>query len=486
MDLFSNYLTLSITYTIIFLSSIPLSKSSNLNNISYIIIPFYTKHENESLLSSYYYNDMYSKLKIGSNNQQIEMKLQLNSFPLYLVDKKSVSKNYTPYIQQDSTTYVPYNKSFFFDKDFISGITSKDKFIINSKKVDLRFILVDQMSYSPTIPPGSIGFGPSPSTSNKVKNINFIEQLKGNNIISDYSLSFYFNKNNKKDDFGEIFIGVDLDEIKSDFKNKNKIIIKSGTNERHIDWGFMFKDVELINNNANTNYTKSCFCNDDAILDFSHEFLIATKAFSYSIKKIFFNELIQEKKCQIEEIKNKFYNYNYRIIKCDKNIKEYIIINFPIIKFTIKDFNHLSLNFTHNDLFFTQNDYLYFKIILYNIENENDYQINLDLCQSDRWIFGKLFFKKYNITLNMDKKAIIFYFDNNNKENKKEIIYKNENRINNKNRIIIWILILFLCIFGFILFHFIRKNFLLKKKIYNKNRKNVLINEMEYFPHVDE
>ena len=214
MDLFSNYLTLSITFTIIFLSSIPLLKSSNLNNISYIIIPFYIKYENESLLSSYYYNDMYSKLKIGSNNQQIEMKLQLNSFPLYLVDKKSVSKKYTPYIQQDSTTYVPYNKSFFFDKDFISGITSKDKFIINSKKVDLRFVLVDQMSYSPTIPPGSIGFGPSPSTSNKVKNINFIEQLKGNNIISDYSLSFYFNKNNKKDDFGEIFIGVVLDEKK--------------------------------------------------------------------------------------------------------------------------------------------------------------------------------------------------------------------------------------------------------------------------------
>ena len=151
----------------------------------------------------------------------------------------------------------------------------------------------------------------------------------------------HFQGSDDKDDFGEILIGEGLDEIKKDYKNKNKIIIKSGTNERQIDWGFMFKDIELINNsnsNNNSNYSKSCFCNDDAILDFSHEFLIATKAFSYSIKKIFFNELIQEKKCIIEEIKNiNFYNYNYRIIKCDKSIKEYIIQNFPIIKFTIKE-----------------------------------------------------------------------------------------------------------------------------------------------------
>ena len=485
MDLFSNYLTLSITYTIIFLSSIPLSKSSNLNNISYIIIPFYTKHENESLLSSYYYNDMYSKLKIGSNNQQIEMKLQLNSFPLYLVDQKAVSKFFIPFIPQNSITYNSFSKLIFYDKDFISGTISNENFIIYSKKINLKFILVDQMSYFPIIPPGSIGFGISPSPSNKEKNINFIEQLKGNNIISEYSFSIYFNKY----DSGEIFIGEDLEVIKSEFKNKDKIIIKSGTNERQIDWGFIFKDVQLIKNEIidNNNTNISCFCNDDAILDFSNEYLISTKAFSYSIKKIFFNKLIEEKKCIIEEIKNSnYYNYLYRIIKCKKTIIEYISANFPIIRFTIKDINSISLNFTYKDLFFYKNDYIYFKIILYHIEYENDYKINMDLCENNRWVFGKLFFKKYNITLNKDKKIIIFYFDNNqdNEENNK--IYRNEKKNKAKLQIIIWILVFFLIILGFILFHFIRKNFLLKNKIYNKNRKNALVNDMEYFPHFDE
>ena len=75
-------------------------------------------------------------------------------------------------------------------KIFISGITSKYNFIFNTKKEALRYILVDQMPYFPTIPPGSIGFRASPSSSYKEKNINFIGQLKG-------------NKNNRND-FGEI------------------------------------------------------------------------------------------------------------------------------------------------------------------------------------------------------------------------------------------------------------------------------------------
>ncbi len=104
-------------------------------------------------------------------------------------------------------------------------------------------------------------------------------------------------------------------------------------------------------------------------------------------------------------------------------------------------------------------------------------------------MFGKLFFKKYNITLNKDKKIIMFYFGDNNKiyeDDETNIINKNENINKTKLQIIIWILVLFLIVLGFILFHFIRKNFLLQNKIYNKNRKNVLVNEMEYFPQYNE
>ena len=471
-------------YKIIFLYVLSISKCTIINNISYITIPFYTKYGNKSSISSFYYNDIYSKITIGSNKQQIELKIQLNSFPLYLVEKKSVSKNFIPYIPQNSTTYNSFSKTLFFDQDFMSGTISTENFEINSSNINLKFILAEQMSYCPIIPPGSIGFALSRSSSNKEKNINFIDQLKLNNIISDYSFSILF----KRDDEGDIIIGENLDKIKDEFNNKDKTIIKSGTNEMQLDWGFMLKNIELIQNNTNI----SCFCNDDVILDFSHEYIISTLAFSYFIKRIFFNELIQEKKCIIEEINNiNYYNNLYRIIKCEKtdNINNYLINNFPTIKFIIKDLNPLTLNFTYNDLFFVKNDYIYFKIILYNIENENDFKINLKFCEKNRWVFGKLFFKKYNITLNKDKKIIMFYFGDNNKiyeDDETNIINKNENINKTKLQSIIWILVLFLIVLGFILFHFIRKNFLLQNKIYNKNRKNVLVNEMEYFPQYNE
>ena len=481
MNLFINNICFSSLIIIIkfFFLSLPLLKCSNTYNIYFINIPFYTKYENKSIITSYYYNDIYSKIDIGSNNQQIEMKLQLNNFPLYIVEKKSVDRLFLPYIPQDSGTYNSFSKVLFYDKDFISGTISTDYFIVDSKKINFKFVLASQMSYVPIIPPGSIGFGVSSSSSNKEKNINFIDQLKTNNIISGYSVSFIFNENDK----GEILIGEDLDIIKKEFKNKLKIITKTGTNERQINWGFMFKNVELINNNNNI----SSFCNDDAIIDLSNEYIISNKAFTYSIKKIFFDKLIEEKSCEIQKINNtNYFNNFYRIIKCKKNINDYIIKNFPIIKFTLKDINSFSLNFTYEDLFFYKNDYIYFKIIIYHIDNENEYKINLDLCEDNTWVFGKILFKKYNITLNKDKKIIIFYFDNDKHIDEVNIKNNNENKNRNNYQIIIWILVFIMFLLGFALFHFIRKNFWLQNKINNKNRKNVLINEMEYFPQLNE
>ena len=172
-----------------------------------------------------------------------------------------------------------------------------------------------------------------------------------------------------------------------------------------------------------------------------------------------------------------------RIIKCDKSANKYMMQNFPTIKFVIKDINYFSFNFTYQDLFFFKNEYIYFKIIVYHIEN--DLIIDKSLYTKNRWIFGKLFFKKYNISLNQDKKIIIFYINNKDK-NENNKLYKIENKNKSKFQIIIWILVFILFLMGLILFHFIKKNFLLTKRINNKNRKNFLVNEMEYFAQYDD
>ena len=471
-----NYFALIILKVI---TLINITKCLDFKNNSYIILPIYTKSENKSSIVSSYYKEIYTKIDIGSNNQQIEMKVQLNNYPLYLVEEKSVSDLFQSYIPKNSKSYSSIIESFFYDKDFKSGIISEEYFRINSTKIKIcfRFILAQQISYFPIIPPGSIGLGISPPSSIKVKNINFIDQLRTNSIISDYSFSFIFNEK----DSDKIIIGSDLDKITKGFENSEKIIIKAGTNERQIDWGFSLKDVELIINSTNTNV--SCFCNDNAIFDLSNEFIISTYIFSSFIKKYFFNKLLDENICVIEEINNvNYFSSLYRIIKCDKSANKYIMQNFPIIKFVIKDINYFSFNFTYQDLFFFKNEYIYFKIIIYHIEN--DLIIDKSLYTKNRWIFGKLFFKKYNISLNQDKKIIIFYINNKDKKEDNKI-YKSENSNKSKFEVIIWILILILFIMGLCLFHFIKKNFWLTKRINNKNRKNFLVNEMEYFTQYD-
>ena len=110
------YYIIKYKYKKIFLYVLSISKCTIINNISFITIPFYTKYGNKSSISSFYYNDIYSKIIIGSNKQQIELKIQLNSFPLYLVEKKSVSKNFIPYIPQNSTTYNSFSKTLFLTK----------------------------------------------------------------------------------------------------------------------------------------------------------------------------------------------------------------------------------------------------------------------------------------------------------------------------------------------------------------------------------
>ena len=103
----------------------------------------------------------------------MEMKLQLSNFPWYIVEKKSVDRLFLPYIPQESGTYNSFSKALFYDKDFISGTISTDYFFLNSKKINFKFVLASQMSYAPIIPPGSIGFGVSSSSSYKETNINF-------------------------------------------------------------------------------------------------------------------------------------------------------------------------------------------------------------------------------------------------------------------------------------------------------------------------
>ena len=115
-------------------------------------------------------------------------------------------------------------------------------------------------------------------------------------------------------------------------------------------------------------------------------------------------------------------------------------------------FYHKELNFTfvldYKDLFLKKNNLIYFMVIF------NQYTTHF-------WVFGEIFFRKYEFVFDQDKKIMGFYYDKIN-------IYKN---LKSFNLSIIYIFVLLIIII--LLLFFI-------KKIYNvKKKKNKYIKDKE-------
>ena len=138
-----------------------------------------------------------------------------------------------------------------------------------------------------------------------------------------------------------------------------------------------------------------------------------------------------------------FGEVKYNSYYCDLSAK---ISNFPPLEFYNKDLNY-TFKFDHNDLFVKNNNRFQFLIIFEQYEKNN------------RWKFGRIFFKKFLMVFDYDKKQIGFYI----KEGKNKI--KN----NNNNIIIIIIIISFI----FVLILFVYKLFI------KKNKRKIKANELE-------
>ena len=131
-----------------------------------------------------------------------------------------------------------------------------------------------------------------------------------------------------------------------------------------------------------------------------------------------------------------------------------------------------SFGFTYKDLFELKDNYYYFKIV---VVQKTDPSININVS----WKFGKMFFRKFIITLNKDKKTITFYQkiggENGDNDDGKKSHAQNDSNVLN----IILIIVLFgICvILVIVIWKYCEQN----KKIKNKERKNVLLDEEDAF-----
>ena len=386
-------------------------------------IPFktFSKSDSENYLSNNFYANIYSPFQIGSQSQSLPCSIILQRSEFYVNNE-----NFNP---NQSKTFVQISNSSLQSNSY-KFVLSKDDFQLNSKTIvqQINFDLIVEVTGA-RFNPKQCQIGFQINDFDDDKNI-FIKILKEKNVINSYVFFLQFNNVNE----GNLFLGNLPEEIMN-FDRENFRTTKVINQNNFLFWGIQFDDISI--NKEKIKDSKTVF--------FSYEFglISATKISEEIIAKNLFNlndnnnnnNNNNNKNCFMEEFtinEELFGEVKYNSYYCDLSAK---ISNFPPLEFYNKDLNY-TFKFDHNDLFVKNNNRFQFLIIFEQYEKNN------------RWKFGRIFFKKFLIVFDYDKKQIGFYV----KEGKNKI-KNNDNKF-----LIIFLIILILILILIVYKFFIRKN----------------------------
>jgi len=216
-----------------------------------------------------------------------------------------------------------------------------------------------------------------------------IKSFKYNNITSNYKWMIKYNTL----DEGLFIIGANMNEIIQNYIDKNMYTFLIFLNGMNFVWGLPLKNI-ICGDNITIN-TKEYRIELD--IDFS--LIKGDNTYYEYIEKNFFQKYYLKGICS-----KHLWNYNkyksYYIIECEKRkFRSDDIDKFPTLSFNIE--SELFLKFEGKDLF-TETKYKYF----FNVVFMNDQGILLDI---NKWIFGKIFLKKFPIIMDSDYRTISIY-----------------------------------------------------------------------------
>ena len=426
----------------------------------------------EKLMKQIYYNNLITKLEIGSPPKIITALIELNSDKFYIAsinpsDLKEKAKESQIYMFPNKDLYNELLSSTYKEgvcKDSVHGIyhyseicSSKEKifFNINNKNIEKEFLINIVRNNDENIP-GLIGllFNDTYSYYGQQKNI--VTLLKSQSLIENYFFFFNFDKiSPEKKSKVKLIIGSLPHEI---FPEKYSIKDYHSTTSYVVPYIFrawrLHFDKIYIEKKQNYYLEKTIIA-----LNYEIYNIIGTMEFHYKIKKMFLNKLLDEKKCFYSNFsQNLFTEYNMTFYYCDINSKNILYENIPIIKFVSIDLDY-TFEMTNNELFYIKDNYIYFNILF----SENGLNF---------WLLGQIFTSKYNFVFNTNLKQIGIY-----KNENKILNINNNNNNKNNNNILITIIIIIIAL-GFTCLGLIigRKIFGLKRKIIV----NELIEEQNY------
>jgi len=427
-------------------------------NLSIIIIPFRTynpllskdekiinlikKANDLDIVDTLSKNLIYTNLSIGEVNN-IQTFISMESTEFYLKNLALENKtspediigypNYTyndNYLLKNLFTLNYYNSSlsksykyvsaieedyydiFSFDK----GVYANETFFLKKEKeiirpINLMFTYRQSVRFDQR--PGVIGLS--------IGKNDLIYQLKRDREINNYEFNIKYSDINEEK--GEIIIGESPHIYDRDNFNENDLRSAQAIKDYYWKWTLQIARIYIPEFNFMIQK------NQLATFKIEEFFIEGTKEYFDIIQNIFFNKYIDEKICFIQTHKKsrlitKFYHFMC-YIKDDNKRKEFFS-NFPSLIIYQKEMN-CNFTFDHTVLFTIIPDS---NRILFNIEFDNE---------SQKWVFGKPFFKKYQLVFDLESKLIKYYIRSN--------IKNNLNNTNNDSGKIIFIVFLVIIVF---------------------------------------
>ena len=390
----------------------------NLNIIkSEIIIPFMrskTLEYNNNFIDYIIHNNIYVTIPIGNPSQFIKFNVTMKSSSISIT-------SFNNYNYKDSNTYYAIeDEKEIYKYKFKNGFEATDNFLINNKQCNFSFLFVTELLEDFDIILGEIGL--KIYEQNLYNKMNIILQLKQLDLINSYGFGFQYTEEYK----GNLILGINY--------NKDEYnIINNGIENIFDSYNIKFNHI-IIGNEKELKYIKV-----NILIDLFG--FIGTQEYLEIIKNKFFNPLLNEKKCFIVNDEKEDSNFFY--IKCQKNID---LKKFPNLSFLSYDLK-MYFNFTYQDLFKLNDDFYYFLIVFRILDDNNSF-----------WELGEIFFRKYNLLFDLDKKIIGFPIIKSNYK-KNEINKKEKSRI--YKSFIIFLNFILICIIIFLILFIL---FLIKKK----------------------
>ena len=438
---------------IIFPFEIAKEKSENINSDD-------INYNYKNFIKDYFTQMIYTNISIGSPSRKIKTLLTYddNGFKI-----RNISEC-TNYDKNEETNIIAFSDTNLKRKENYENIN----FILFNS---VYIYNINLKNYNDLIC-GIIGL-----KINKYK-YNDIFGVK-NDILENFYKKRYINESEwllkyTSNERGLLIFGTDnLNDLIPNFNPDNLFRMKATISEGNYNWGFEIQKVICINKSKEENNITYIYNKGIIKSEINNDFSLIQGNYDYYnyIQKNFFKKYIEKKICSKNIFTKNEYS-QYFVFECDKEgFNETDLLDFPLLCFY--DFNDdIKFIFDYKDLF-TESKYKFFFNIIFSVYN------------TDYWVFGKIFLKKYLIIINSEDKLIKVYLDknkNNNTDNNIEIQKEAEKNDNNNKITFKHIILIGLFItFGFICFYFGRK---LRRE--RKKKANELIDEYDYKPNHDD